>query len=129
VRAVAHHLGLPSWDKPAAACLSSRLPHGTPVTRERLAQIASLEEALHTFGLRQVRVRWHGLEGVGGAIAGSLARIEVAREELDAAYTYHAAIVTAGKAAGFLFVTLDLEGYRVGSQNALLGRRVLPIVS
>jgi len=129
VRAVAHHLGLPSWDKPAAACLSSRLPHGTPVTRERLAQIASLEESLHGLGLRQVRVRWHGLEGVGGAIAGALARIEVAQEELDAAYTHHAAIVTAGKAAGFLFVTLDLEGYRVGSQNALLGRRVLPIVS
>ena len=128
VRAVAHHLGLPSWDKPAAACLSSRLPHGTPVTRERLAQIAALEEALHGLGLRQVRVRWHGLPGVGGAIAGALARIEVAQEELDAAYMHHAAIVGAGKAAGFLFVTLDLEGYRVGSQNALLGRRALPIV-
>ncbi len=128
VRLVAKHLGLPSWDKPAAACLSSRLPHGTPVTRERLLQIATFEAALHELGLRQVRVRWHGLEGVGGQLAGSLARVEVAREELAAAFAVHEGVVRAGKAAGFLFVTLDLEGYRVGSQNALLGRRMLPIV-
>jgi uncharacterized protein len=128
VRRVAKHLGLPSWDKPAAACLSSRLPHGTPVTRERLLQIATFEAALHDLGLRQVRVRWHGLEGVGGQLAGALARVEVAQEELDSAYAQHEAIARAGKTAGFLFVTLDLEGYRVGSQNALLGRRALPIL-
>ena len=129
VRAIAKHLGLPSWDKPAAACLSSRLPHGTPVTRERLMQIATFEQALHDLGLRQVRVRWHALAGVNGEVAASLARVEVAQEELDAAFAKHAALVRAGKAAGFLFVTLDLEGYRVGSQNALLGKRALPIVS
>lgn len=128
VRLVAKHLGLPSWDKPAAACLSSRLPHGTPVTREILVQIATFESALHELGLRQVRVRWHGLEGVGTRLAGSLARVEVANDELATAFAMHEAVVKAGKASGFLFVTLDLEGYRVGSQNALLGRRMLPIV-
>jgi len=129
VRAMAKHLGLPSWDKPAAACLSSRLPHGTPVTRERLMQIATFEQALHDLGLRQVRVRWHALAGVSGETAASLARVEVAQDELEGAFAKHAAIVQAGKSSGFLFVTLDLEGYRVGSQNALLGKRLLPIVS
>jgi uncharacterized protein len=92
-------------------------------------QIAHFEQALHDLGFRQVRVRWHALAGVNGETAASLARVEVAQEELDAAFASHAALVSAGKAAGFLFVTLDLEGYRVGSQNALLGKRALPIVS
>jgi uncharacterized protein len=110
IRALAKELGLGFWDKPAAACLSSRIPYGTAVTPERLAQIEQLEDALHALGLRQVRVRYHD----------ALARIEVAQDELDAAFAARKAIVSAGKAAGFTFVSLDLAGYRTGSLNALL---------
>ncbi len=128
VRQLAKHLALPSWNKPAAACLSSRLPHGTPVTRERLVQIATFESALHEMGLRQVRVRWHGLPGLDGQVASSLARVEVDSVELPAAFSQANAIAAAGKSAGFMFVTIDLDGYRVGSQNAIIGKRTLPIL-
>ncbi len=129
VRSAAVTLGLSIWDKPAAACLSSRLPYGTSVTRERLGQIAALEAALHRLGLRQVRVRWHALPStVQGTLESSMARIEVSRDELDRAFTQRDAIVTAGKAAGFAFVTLDLQGYRTGSHNELLAPRALPII-
>lgn len=114
VREAAQAIGLPIWDKPASACLSSRIPYGTAVTPERLRQIGALEASLRALGLRQVRVRWHE----------SLARIEVAREELLRAFELRDAIVAAGKKAGFTFVTLDLAGYRTGSLNELL--RVLP---
>lgn len=109
-RAIARRLGLDFWDKPAAACLSSRIPHGTPVTPERLAQIERLEDALHALGLRQVRVRWHE----------SVARVEVAHAEMERAFALRDAMVTAGRAAGFTFVALDLAGYRQGSLNQLL---------
>lgn len=109
VREIARELGLSFWDKPAAACLSSRLPYGTAVTAERLAQVEGLEDALHTLGLRQLRVRHHG----------TLARVEVARDELEAAFAARDAIVAAGKQVGYLYVTLDLAGYRQGSLNAL----------
>ena len=109
VRELARGLGLSFWDKPAAACLSSRLPYGTAVTSERLAQVESLEDALLGLGLRQVRVRHHG----------SLARVEVARDELEAAFAVRDALVAAGKQAGYVYVTLDLAGYRQGSLNAL----------
>jgi uncharacterized protein len=110
VRELAHGLGLSFWDKPAAACLSSRIPYGTAVTPERLSQIERLEDALRQLGLRQVRVRYHD----------ALARIEVARDELERAFAARDAITKAGKAAGFTFVTLDLAGYRTGSLNQLL---------
>lgn len=109
-RALARELGLGFWDKPAAACLSSRIPYGTAVTPERLKQIERLEDALHDLGLRQVRVRYHQ----------DLARIEVAKQELEAAFAQREAIVKAGKAAGFTYVSLDLAGYRTGSLNAAL---------
>jgi uncharacterized protein len=109
-RALAKELGLGFWDKPAAACLSSRIPYGTSVTPERLKQVEVLEDALHGLGLRQVRVRYHQ----------DLARIEVAKNELEAAFSQREAIVKAGKAAGFTFVSLDLAGYRTGSLNAAL---------
>jgi uncharacterized protein len=112
VRALARELGLGFWDKPAAACLSSRIPYGTAVTPERLRQIEALEDALHALGLRQVRVRYHQ----------ELARIEVARDELERAFAARDAITRAGKAAGFTYVTLDLAGYRSGSLNLLLPR-------
>jgi uncharacterized protein len=110
VRALAQERGLDFWDKPAAACLSSRIPYGTSVTPERLSQIEQLEDALHALGLRQVRVRYHQ----------EVARIEVAQGELAGAFEQRDAIVAAGKTAGFTFVTLDLAGYKTGSLNQLL---------
>jgi uncharacterized protein len=110
VRELAHALGLRFWDKPAAACLSSRIPYGTSVTPERLRQVEQLEDALLALGLRQVRVRFHD----------ELARIEVGESELERAFAARAEITRAGKAAGFTFVTLDLAGYRTGSLNQLL---------
>ena len=109
IRELARELSLDFWDKPAAACLSSRIPYGTAVTRERLSQIERLEDALLALGLRQVRVRHHD----------SLARIEVAGSELSAAFEAREAIVSAGKQAGYTYVTLDLAGYRTGSLNQL----------
>jgi pyridinium-3,5-biscarboxylic acid mononucleotide sulfurtransferase len=130
VRLCAQELGLAVWDKPASACLSSRIPYGTEVTRERLAQIGGLEAELRILGLRQVRVRWHGLDAPSGRHA--LARVEVAREELDLAFDRRAAIVDAGKRFGFAYVTLDLQGYRTGSHNEVVSevmtRRSLRVV-
>jgi len=109
VRSIARASGLAVRDKPAEACLSSRIPVGTPVTRERLAQVARAEAALRSCGFGQLRVRHHG---------------EVARLELDAAglldlqsASLRREVVAAVRAAGFRFVALDLEGYRTGSLN------------
>jgi pyridinium-3,5-biscarboxylic acid mononucleotide sulfurtransferase len=121
VRAGAEAIGLAIWDKPAAACLSSRIPFGTSVTRERLAQIGGFEAALKRLGFRQVRVRYHG----------DLARIELGAEELARAAEpeARAAIVEAGKQHGFRYVTLDLGGYRMGSHNEVLVGKALRVVS
>jgi pyridinium-3,5-biscarboxylic acid mononucleotide sulfurtransferase len=127
VREGAKLLGLEIWDKPAAACLSSRIPFGTRVTPERLEQIASLEAGLRELGFRRVRVRLH---------PGADERAKpFARIELDAAEIMRAAepgvrdqIVKRGKAAGFLYVTLDLAGYRLGSHNEALAGRSLPVI-
>jgi pyridinium-3,5-biscarboxylic acid mononucleotide sulfurtransferase len=118
VRAVAKLMGLPSWNKPAAACLSSRIPYGTTVTRERLAQIGAFEQDLRDLGFVGGRVRWHG----------KIARIELAIAELPRAMELRAQLVTAGKRHGFNYVTLDLEGYRVGSHNEILPNQSLPII-
>lgn len=118
VRCVAELMGLSVWDKPASACLSSRIPYGTSVTRERLAQIAGLEAELHALGLRQVRVRWHA---VSTDESRSIARIEVEKSELLRAFEARDAIAAAGRRFGFNYVTLDLEGYRMGSHNEVLG--------
>jgi uncharacterized protein len=123
VRRCAHLIGLTVWDKPASACLSSRIPYGTEVTRERLAQIGGLEAELRALGLRQLRVRWHA----AGA-KGAMARIEVARDELLAAFDVRDEIVAAGKRFGFAFVTLDLQGYRTGSHNEVIVGRSLRLV-
>ena len=134
VRRVAAEVGLSVWDKPAAACLSSRIPYGTPVTRERLGQIGSLEAALHALGLRQVRVRWHALGGAAGGVGapgtteGAIARIEVAQDELARAFELRLAIVEAGKNNGFAYVTLDLQGYRTGSHNEVLVGKSLRVL-
>ncbi|MFI5299471.1 MAG: ATP-dependent sacrificial sulfur transferase LarE [Polyangiales bacterium] len=120
IRAHAQTLGLTIWDKPAAACLSSRLPYGTAVTRERLSQIGGLEADLRALGFRQLRVRFHD----------KVARIEFGEEELDRALTpaTRKALVEAGKRHGFAYVTLDLQGYRQGSHNELLAGNALRIV-
>jgi pyridinium-3,5-biscarboxylic acid mononucleotide sulfurtransferase len=112
IRALARAAGLRIWDKPASACLSSRIEYGRPVTREALAIVEKGEEAVRALGFRQFRVRHHG----------EIVRIEVAREELPRALDPAMAAQFAGifKALGFKFVTLDLEGFRSGSMNALL---------
>ena len=112
IRELARRAGLPVWDRPASACLSSRIAYGIEVTPERLAVVEKGEEALHELGFRQVRVRHHE----------NLVRIEIAPEELPRALTPEMArkFVDIFKPLGFSFVTLDLEGYRQGSLNTQL---------
>jgi uncharacterized protein len=129
VRRSAQLMNLAIWDKPASACLSSRIPYGTEVTRERLAQIGGLEADLRRLGLRQVRVRWHGLPKTGQTPSGpALARVEVARDELEKAFNARDAIVEAGKRFGFAYVTLDLQGYRMGSHNEVIVGKSLRVL-
>jgi uncharacterized protein len=111
IRDLSRAAGLPTWDRPASACLSSRIPHGTPVTVENLAMVERSEEALRELGFRQARVRHHG----------AVARVEIAAEEMSRALDMAMAseIARCLKAAGFTYVTLDLEGYRQGSLNLL----------
>jgi pyridinium-3,5-biscarboxylic acid mononucleotide sulfurtransferase len=115
IRLLSRHAGLPTWDRPASACLSSRIPYGTPVSPELLRKIETGEAALRELGFRQFRVRAHGTNG-------ELARIELAPEEFDRGLDREFARVIAArlKDAGFMFVALDLEGYRQGSLNSLL---------
>ncbi len=129
VRRIAKDMGLPVWDKPAAACLSSRLPYGTRVTRERLAQIGALEAEVHALGIRQARVRWHAVGGTQGTTESAMARIEIAKDEMERAFDARDAMVEAGKRLGFAYVTLDLAGYRTGSHNEVLRGRSLRVVS
>lgn len=120
VREAARSLGMEIWDKPAAACLSSRIPYGTSVTQERLAQIAGFEADLKALGFRQLRVRWHD----------KIARIEVGGAELPRMVdeAIRTAIVASGKRHGFLYVTVDLAGYRQGSHNEVLAGRSLRVI-
>ena len=114
IRELSQRAGLPTWDRPASACLASRLPYGTEVTPERLALVERGEAALREFGFRQFRVRLHD----------KLARVEIAPEEMPRAMSREMAtsIVARLKAAGFAYVALDLEGYRQGSLNETLAR-------
>ena len=117
VREIARYLGLPVWDKPAMACLSSRVPHGTPITPELLRQIEAAEDVLVALGFRQFRVRHHG----------DIARIEVPAEDLPKAIQHHEAIATGVKAGGYRFVTLDLAGFRSGSLNGSANGAVISV--
>ncbi|HYU44562.1 MAG TPA: ATP-dependent sacrificial sulfur transferase LarE [Terriglobales bacterium] len=112
IRELARQAGLQVWDKPASACLSSRIEYGRPVTAEALQAVEQGEDALRALGFRQFRVRHHG----------EIVRIEIAREELPHALTSDMARELAAifKNLGFAFVTLDLEGFRSGSMNQLL---------
>jgi len=112
IRALSQRAGLPTWDRPASACLASRLPYGTEVTSERLGLVERGEAELRALGFRQFRVRLHD----------KLARVEISPEEMQRALVPEmaAAIASKLKAAGFAYVALDLEGYRQGSLNETL---------
>ena len=114
IRELSRRAGLSTWDRPAAACLSSRVPYGTPVSVETIRTVEAGEEAIRALGFRQFRVRFHG----------ELVRIEIAKDELAQALTpeFAEASTKLFKALGFLYVTLDLEGYRQGSLNASLNQ-------
>jgi uncharacterized protein len=113
VRQLSRDLGLPTWDKPQLACLSSRFPYGTEITPDRLRQVDGFEDGLRALGFRQLRVRYHG----------DIARLEIDRP--DMARTLEAgvrdAIVALGRRQGFTFVALDLAGFSSGSLNQLVG--------
>ncbi len=112
IRELSRQAGLPTWDRPASACLSSRIPYGTSVTPETVKTVEAGEEALKALGFRQFRVRFHG----------EIVRLEIAPEELPKALNLEMAqrFTQIFKALGFQYVTLDLEGYRQGSLNEVL---------
>jgi len=119
VRELARLAGLHLWDKPASACLASRIEYGRPVTREALKAVEQAEAGLHRLGFSQCRVRHHG----------EIARIEIAQNEMSRVFEHGmvSQIVLTIKQAGFHFVALDLEGYRSGSMNTLLPPEALLI--
>ena len=112
VRLLSKRAGLPTWDKPASPCLSSRLAYGTPVTIERLRTVDTGEQVMRDMGFREFRVRHHG----------ELVRLEVAPEELDKALKREVTdeLARRFRALGFRYVTLDLHGYRTGAMNEVL---------
>jgi uncharacterized protein len=116
VRQLARRLDIPIWDKPAQPCLSSRIPYGTPVSRETLSKIERAEDYLHSLGLREVRARHHD----------RLCRVEVAEQEMELAFTHRQEIVASLKKIGYLWVSLDLAGLRSGSLNDQLKLASLP---
>ena len=113
IRELAHNYGLPNWDKPSAACLSSRVPYGTLITLPILSQVEHAEEYLHQLGLRQVRVRHHD----------SVARIEVENKDFNILIENSQNIVSYFKELGYTYVTLDLGGFRTGSMNEVIVHR------
>jgi uncharacterized protein len=121
IRELSRLAGLPTWDRPASACLSSRIPYGTPVTPETVKTVEAGEEALRALGFRQLRTRFHG----------ELVRIEIAPDEIERALTpaMAARFVAIFKPLGFHYVTLDLEGYRQGALNESLGLASAPVTS
>jgi uncharacterized protein len=112
IRQLSKELGLPNWDKPAAACLSSRIPYGTPITLPALSQVERAEIVLQGLGLRQLRVRHHG----------PVARIEAEPNDFPRLLEHRNEIVTTLKAIGYTYVALDLAGFRSGSMNDSIQR-------
>lgn len=110
VRAVSRSLGLKTWDKPAAACLASRIPYGTRVDAPTLRTVAAAESSLRAMGFHQLRVRHYG----------DLARIELDTDEIEMAVERRADVVAAVRSAGYRYVTLDLDGFRSGNLNSAL---------
>ncbi|HVT06053.1 MAG TPA: ATP-dependent sacrificial sulfur transferase LarE [Polyangia bacterium] len=115
VRALSRQLGLPTWDKPQLACLSSRFPYGTEITPERLRRVDAFEDGLRALGFRQLRVRYHG----------EVARLEIDAPDLPRAVEpgMRESIVELGRAQGFTFIALDLAGFSSGSLNKLIALR------
>jgi uncharacterized protein len=118
IRQLSHEMGLPTWDKPAMACLASRIPHGTPVTDEALDQIGAAEAVLRALGMREIRVRHHG----------DVARIETDEAGMEIAFApqNRGRIVARLQNLGFKHVVLDLAGYRQGSMNTSTGTESIP---
>ena len=110
VRELARELGLPNWDKPAAACLASRIPYGTLITIQTLSQVEQAEAALKRLGFKQLRVRHHD----------NIARIEIEPDEFARILNYRDEITRSLKNLGYAYITLDLEGFRSGSMNEVL---------
>jgi pyridinium-3,5-biscarboxylic acid mononucleotide sulfurtransferase len=112
IRDISREFGLSTWDKPSLACLSSRFPYGTKLTPERIAKVEKAEEVLHRLGFRQIRVRYHG----------DLARLEVEPQEIGRFIDpeLRGKVVVDLKGIGFIYVTLDLQGYRTGAMNESL---------
>jgi uncharacterized protein len=115
IRAASRAMGLATWDQPAIACLATRIPYGQAVTQERIARIASAEEALNEMGFDGCRVRDHE----------TVARVELPADDMPVALELREAIVGALKQAGYAYVALDLEGLRTGSMNETLGEEIL----
>jgi uncharacterized protein len=115
VRELSRWMNLPTWDKPSLACLSSRFPYGTEITLPRLQQVQRAEDHLRSLGFRQLRVRYHG----------ELARVEVEPQEIPRLLdeSLRGQVVRLLKDTGFIYVTLDLQGYRTGAMNENLGVR------
>ncbi len=111
IRALSKDMDLPTWDKPSFACLSSRFPYGTTITREKVSQVGRAEESLRDLGLRTIRVRHHG----------DMARIELGPAEFDRVVNgLRDDVIRLVKSAGYTYVALDLQGYRTGSMNEVL---------
>src|SRR5271157_430293 len=113
IRELSREMGLPTWDRPSKSCLATRIPYGVSITRDRLRMVREAEMELHCFGFTQLRVRHRG----------DLASIEVPENELADVLKYKADVIKLVKKAGFIYVTLDLEGYRSGSMNEILKGR------
>ena len=115
IRELSRLAGLPTWDRPASACLSSRIPYGTPVTIETVKKVETGEEQVKDLGFRQFRVRFHG----------ELVRLEVAPDEMEKALSLAMAqrLTAIFKGLGFKYITLDLQGYRQGAMNEVLNLR------
>ncbi|GAH28075.1 unnamed protein product, partial [marine sediment metagenome] len=115
IRSLSHKMSLPTWNKPSLACLASRIPYGTRITREKLKRIDEGERFLKGLGIRQLRIRDHD----------GIARIEVAHEEMSLFWQENMVrlIIDKLKRLGYTYVTLDLEGYRPGSMNEVLEKR------
>lgn len=118
IRALARSLGLPNWDKPSFACLSSRFPYGTRITPELLARLDRCEQVLRDLGFRRYRVRHHD----------TVARIEVDPGDLERVLRYRQTILERFREAGYAYVALDLEGYRSGKMNDTLAKRDAPVI-
>jgi len=110
IRYLSHDMNLETWDKPALACLASRFPYGTRITKERLRQVELAEDFLSKLGLRQIRVRYHK----------EVARIEVTKDDFNLIIKHSEKIANYFKKLGFTYVTMDIEGYRTGSLNEVL---------